>query len=96
MNQYLYDDNSLIAVFNAAEQPDQTKTLFSRYEEYSLYIGLNREFVRPADYINYAKLYMRADTKKTDIRRTYQNLLEFYADNSSLCIIYNYKSNRLF
>ena len=29
---------------------------------------------------------MRADTKKTDIRRTYQNLLEFYANISSLLI----------
>ena len=86
MNQYLYDDNSLIAVFNAAEQPDQTKTLFSRYEEYSLYIGLNREFVRPADYINYAKIYMRADLKKTEIKRTYQKITEFYADASSILV----------
>jgi hypothetical protein len=29
---------------------------------------------------------MRADTKKTDIKRTYQNIMEFYADVSSLLL----------
>ena len=86
MNQYLYDDDSLIAVFNSEEKPEQTKTLFSRYEEYSLYIGLDREITRPADYKNYAKIYMRSDLKKTEIRRTYQKITEFYADASSILV----------
>ena len=43
------------------------KTLFSRYDEYSLYIGLDREKNKPLNKEYYAKLYMRADTKKTDI-----------------------------
>ena len=86
MNQYLYDDDSLIAVFNSEEKPEQTKTLFSRYEEYSLYIGLDREITRPADYKNYAKIYMRSDLKKTEIKRTYQKITEFYADASSILV----------
>ena len=86
MNQYLYDDDSLFAVFNSEEKPEQTKTLFSRYEEYSLYIGLDREITRPADYKNYAKIYMRSALKKTEIRRTYQKITEFYADASSILV----------
>ena len=85
MNQYLVDDDDLFGIFNDLENKTIT-TLHSRYEEYSLYLGLNRSRMKPPDYLNYAKLYMRADMKKTDIRRTYQNLLEFYANISSLLI----------
>ena len=91
MNQYLYDDDALMAVFDEEQKPKQMKTLFSRYDEYSLYIGLDREKNKPLNKEYYAKLYMRADTKKTDIRRTYQKLTEFFADASSLLIaIYDF------
>jgi len=86
MNQYLYDDDALLAVFDEEQKPKQMKTLFSRYEEYSLYLGLDREKTKPLSVIDYAKVYIRADTKKTDIRRTYQKLTEFFADASSLLI----------
>ena len=86
MNQYLYDDDALITVFDEEQKPKQTKTLFSRYEEYALYLGLDRENNNPLSIKDYAKMYIRADTKKTDIRRTYQKLTEFYADASSLLI----------
>ena len=86
MNQYLYDDDEILAVFNEEQKPKQMKTLFSRYEEYSLYLGLDREKTQPTDLEDYAKIYVRADTKKTDIRRTYQKLTEFYADASALLI----------
>ena len=83
-NQYLYDDDSLLAVFDIKQEPDQMKIFYSRYEEYALHIGLNREIKRQENYINYAKIYMRADLKKTEIRRTYQKITEFYADASSI------------
>ncbi len=86
MNQYLYDDDEIIAVFDEEQKPKQTKTLFSRYEEYALYLGLNREITKPLNTFDYAKIYVRADTKKTDIKRTYQKLTEFFADASSLLI----------
>ena len=87
MNQYLYDDDELITVFDDEQKPKQTKTLFSRYEEYSLYLGLDRENNKPLISVeDYAKMYLRADTKKTEIKRTYQKLTEFYADASSLLI----------
>ena len=86
MNQYLYDDDKIIAVFDEEQKPKQIKTLFSRYEEYSLYLGLDREKTKPLNTYDYAKIYIRADTKKTDIKRTYQKLTEFFADASSLLI----------
>ena len=86
MNQYLYDDDEIIAVFDEEQKPKQTKTLFSRYEEYALYLGLNREITKPLNTFNYAKIYLRADTKKTEIKRTYQKLTEFFADASSLLV----------
>ena len=86
MNQYLYNDDTLITVFDEEQKPKQMETLFSRYEEYALYLGLDRETTKPTDLEDYAKIYIRADTKQTEIRRTYQKLTEFYADASSLLI----------
>ena len=86
MNQYLYDDDEIIAVFDEEQKPKQMKTLFSRYEEYAMYLGLNREITKPLNTFDYAKIYVRADTKKTEIKRTYQKLTEFFADASSILI----------
>ena len=86
MNQYLIDnDDILFDVFKDQNHPF-IKNLYSRYEEYALYKGLNRSKTNPFDKYNFATLYIRADTKKTEIKRTYQNLLEFYADVSSLLL----------
>ena len=82
MNQYLFDDDFMFAVFEGDEKPKQIKTLFSRYEEYALYMGIDFN----PDNLEYAKVFIRADTKMTTIRRTYQKLTEFYADASSLLI----------
>ena len=82
MNQYLFDDDFMFAVFSGDEKPKQIETLFSRYEEYALYVGLD---FNPNN-VEYAKVFIRADTKKTTIKRTYQKVTEFYADASSLLI----------
>ena len=82
MNQYLYDDDSMLAVFEEDEKPNQIETLFSRYEEYALFMGL--EFNETNT--EYAKIFLRADTKRTIIKRTYQKVTEFYANASSLLI----------
>ena len=82
MNQYFTNDYYLIYVFDE-EKPNVTIS-YSRYEEYSLYKGTDRGNKKPYDYLNYAKMYIRADTKKTEIQRKYQKLMEFYADTSSL------------
>ena len=85
MNQYLYDDDYLIWVFGDDADPRYIRTLFSRYEEYSLYQGTSRA-EGSSDYTNYAKVYIRADTKRTEVKRKYQKVMEFYADASSLLI----------
>ena len=82
MNQYLYDDDSLIAVFEEEGEPNQIETLFSRYEEYALFKGSKFD----ENNTEYAKIFLRADTKKTIIKRTYQKFTEFYADVSALLI----------
>lgn len=86
MNQYLTNDDAIL--FNLFKDLNYSlKTaLYSRYEEYSIYLGLNRSKTKPPDYDKYARLYIRADSKKTSIDRKYQNLLEFYADVSSLLL----------
>ena len=85
MNQHLYDDDYLFWVFGDEDAAKYVKTIFSRYEEYSLYKGADRSYVS-YDYENYAKVYLRADTKRTDVKRKYQKFMEFYADASSLLI----------
>ena len=100
MNQYLFDDNLLMWVSGDEVEANSVKTLYSRYEEYSMFMGLNRTNTTN-DLLNYAKVFIRADTKRTDVKRRYQKFMEFYADASSLLvavydiliIIFNYINN---
>ena len=85
MNQYFVDDRWLI--FNEGNEKSNSTSLFSRIEEYSLYKGLNRGEVKPKGYKNYANIYVRADTKKTEIKRKYEKLTEFFAGFSSLFVV---------
>jgi len=99
MNKYFTDDNLLI-YFSDSEKVI-TKATFSRYEEYNLYKGQNVYENKYKDYMYYARMYIRAETKKTEIKRKYQKLTEFYANASSLLygliqvliIIFNYINN---
>ena len=61
MNQYLTDDNYLFLVFGDNNEARFKTTLYSKYEEYSLFQGLNRNS-NSSDYLNYAKVFIRADT----------------------------------
>ena len=85
MNQQFTNDNYLMFVFGDDEKPE-VKPLYSRYEEYSLYKGLNRFASNVYQYEYYSKMYLRADLKTTIIKRKYQKFMEFYADASSLLI----------
>ena len=85
MNQAFTNDDFLMFVFGDDQEPE-VKPLYSRYEEYSLYKGLNRYTNDPPEYEYYSRIYIRADTKKTVIKRKYQKFMEFYADASSLLI----------
>ena len=100
MNQYFSNDDYLMFVFGD-EDPTEVKPLYSRYEEYALYKGMNRFQSDVYEYEYYSKIYIRADLKKTIINRKYQKFMEFYADASSLLIaiygileiIFNYINN---
>ena len=85
MNQDFSNDNYLMFVIGDGDKPE-TKPLYSRYEEYSLYKGMNRYSTKPDEYTHYSKMYIRADLKKVIIKRKYQKFMEFYADASSLLI----------
>ena len=85
MNYYLINDSKLLHVFDEEENPF-VNTGFSRVEDYSIYKGLNRNSQQSSDYDIYAKLYIRVDNKKVEIKRRYQDIMEFYADSSSLLL----------
>ena len=84
-NYHLTDDDSIIRL--GSEDPHPViKTGLSRTEDYSLYKGLDRTSRDDNDNINYAKIYIRADNRKIDIKRRYQDFMEFYADTSALLL----------
>ena len=69
-----------------AEKKKKIQTGFSRVEDYAVYKGLERAVNKPEDYSYYAKIYIRADNRKIDIKRRYQDVMEFYADKSGLLL----------
>ena len=83
MNQYFDNDDDL---FFTTKNDKKVKNLFSRTEQYFLYKGLNRGELRPKDYQYYAKIYIRADIKKIEVKRKYQNFFEFYSDTFSFWV----------
>ena len=85
MNQHFTNDDFLMFVFGDDQTPEK-KPLYSRYEEYALWKGLTRFEDQPEEYDYYSKVYIRAELKKTVIKRKYQKFMEFYADASSLLI----------
>jgi len=78
MNYHFKNDDRLIHLFDKDyEKEEIIKTGFSRTEDYFIYKGEN------STSNEYAKLFIRADNKRMEIKREYQNLLDFYAENTS-------------
>ena len=100
MNQEFINDNYLLFIIGDDETLE-TKILYSRYEEYTLWKGTNRAITKPSYYDYFSKVYIRADLKKTVIKRRYQKFTEFFADSFSilmaifeiLCIIFYFIYN---
>ena len=87
MNQYFTNDDYLLFVFGDDDENAEKKALYSRYEEYYLYMGFNRNETRPNNnYMNYVRMYIRADLRKTIIKRKYQKFMEFFADATSILV----------
>ena len=73
MNEYFESDNEL---FFPGKSSQKINNLFSRMEQYFLH-------KTDAEENSYAKIYIRADTKRMEVRRKYQTLMEFFADTFS-------------
>ena len=72
MNEYFESINDL---FFPNKGKDKINNLFSRTEQYFLYQGINSKEGRP-----FAQIFIRADTRKMEIKRKYQTVMEFFAD----------------
>ena len=86
MKQKLKEKNNIL--FLTDKEKTTENIIFSRIEQYSYYKGenraeLNKKF-NDSNYKTYAKIFVRADTRELEVQRKYQNLPEFWADNSSL------------
>ena len=73
MNEYFESDNEL---FFPGKSSQKINNLFSRMEQYFLHKTSTEEN-------SFAKIYIRADTKRMEVRRKYQTLMEFFADTFS-------------
>ena len=83
MNYHLYDDDHFFHIFDNKEEPIN-RTGLSRVEDYAVYKGLDRAVMKTEDYSIYAKMYIRVDNKKIEIKRRYQDFMEFFADTTAL------------
>ena len=83
MNYHLYDDDHFFHIFDNKEEPIN-RTGLSRVEDYGVYKGLDRAVMKTEDYSIYAKMYIRVDNKKIEIKRRYQDFMEFFADTTAL------------
>jgi len=87
MNYHFSDDKSLFHLTQDNIDSNRTFVGFSRVEDYSLYMEENRtKYYNANDRSTYAKIYIRADNRKVEVKRRYQDFMEFYADVSSLLL----------
>ena len=84
MNYILLNKVSLFNFHDYDEKKNESYCLFSKTEDYFIYEGNKTK--ENNDSKRYATIYLRADNRKTEIRREYQNLLDFYADSTSFWI----------
>ena len=77
MNQYLINDDYIFGISNDDNSNTEIYASFSRYEKYILN-NYNSNI--------YAKIFIKADNRKTYIKRKYQKFIEFFADISSIFV----------
>jgi len=83
MNYHLSDEDSFLHVLPGGEK-SSTKTGLSRIEDYAVYKGLNRVDKKTDEYNIYAKIYIRADNRKVEIYRYYQDFMDFYDETTAI------------
>ena len=83
-NSKLIDFSKIKNILNIFKKKNDDKkkedegVIYSRTEDYFVYDNNTNK--------RYASLYLRADERKIEINREYQNLLDFYAENTSFWI----------
>ena len=99
MNYHLYNysrfihDTKWITFFQKSEYPNKPRIQIglSKTYDYFEYKGLNRtNDASIKDRTDYARIYIRADNKKIEIKRHYEDIMEFYANNSILIDVFNF------
>ena len=87
MNYHFKSDYRLFHIFefDKSQKDEINKTGFSRVEDYFLYKGVDTSS-NLSEKDKFAKLFVRVDNKKMEIKREYQNLLDFYAENSAFWV----------
>ena len=94
LNYHLYNDSSFIhdldwfRLFKGGHEEPRIQVGLSRTYDYSEYKGLNRtKNIRNPDF--YAAMYVRADNRKIEVKRIYQDINEFYGDNYIILDLYH-------
>jgi hypothetical protein len=94
LNYHLYNDSSFIhdldwfRLFKGGNDEPRIQVGLSRTYDYFEYKGLNRtKEIKNPDL--YAAIYIRADNRKIEVKRIYQDINEFYGDNYILLDLYN-------
>ena len=84
MNYHLFEskDKSFFNIDDYPENPILETGLSGSYDyhEFKGQGRANKDTV--FDGTDYAKIYLRAANRKIEVKRHYQNIMEFYADNS--------------
>ena len=84
MNYHLFDSKD-VSFFNIDDYPEKPKLItgLSGIYDYHEFKGEDRAKKDAVfDRYDYAKIYLRAANRKIEVKRHYQNIMEFYADNS--------------
>lgn len=94
LNYHLYNMSSLFndldwfRLFKDIEQESRDQIGISRTYDYFDYKGVNRTKETVRDPTGYAKIYIRADNRRIEVERYYQDINEFYGDNYILLDLY--------
>ena len=92
MNYHLYDskDNNFFSTDDYPEEP-RLQAGLSRIYDYFEYKGFDisdESIVKTKN--EYARIYLRADNKKIEIKRHYDNIMEFYGDNYIILDLFDF------
>ena len=95
LNYHLYNYSSFLneldwfTIFKGSDTEPRKQMGLSRIYDYFEYKGLNRT-MEIFSSTGYATMYIRADNRRIEVQRNYQDINEFYGDNYILFDLYNF------